>query len=627
MVALLLTAISLSQPSRAADPNPSTDQSKSISIQEQVTAMARIGGAFSPSYSPDGKRIAFLTNISGSPQVWVMAADGGYPQQATAFDDPISAVAWSPIAARLAFSLAPGGGLNTQIYFGNPDGTGIARITPGGEVNSFFEGFADDGRFAYATNERNPAGVDALLYDPASGKSQRIAQIDGLGGVADLSLDGKHALLERLVNRGDNNLYLVELATGNETLLTPHRGPGTFFGAFAADGKAVYLGSNLDRDLSVFGRIDIRDGKPGKFAVLSQREDANLAGLNLDDARANAALTWNVGGRDELSLFELASGKERRIEALPADIINSLAFAPDGRSAVLALVGSALPSDLWRLSLDDLSFTQLTFSPHAGVDLSLVVRPELRSFKAHDGLALSGWLYLPKNYRAPGPIVLSFHGGPEGQERPSFRSDYQALLARGIAVFAPNIRGSSGFGKRFVNLDNGAKRFDANKDIKSAADYVVAAGIADAKRVGIMGGSYGGYATMVGLTDYPETFAAGANLYGIVNFKTFFAHTQPWMAAVSTVEYGDPKTQADLLERLSPLGRIDRITSPTLVLHGANDTNVPVVEAEQVVDNLKRRHIPVEYVLFPDEGHGWRKTPNRIRSTVTIVEFFDRYLN
>jgi dipeptidyl aminopeptidase/acylaminoacyl peptidase len=261
--------------------------------------------------------------------------------------------------------------------------------------------------------------------------------------------------------------------------------------------------------------------------------------------------------------------------------------------------------------------------------LSAASSPTMRNrltYKAHDGLQLSGWLYLPPGFKAPGPVVLSFHGGPEGQERPAFRPDYQALLARGIAVFGPNIRGSSGFGKRFVNLDNGALRVDANKDIKASADFLIKAGIGDAKRLGIMGGSYGGYAVMVALTDYPDTFAAGANLFGIVNFQTFFAHTQPWMAAVSKIEYGDPVRERDMLRKLSPIHRIERIVAPTLVLHGANDTNVPVVEAEQVVEELKRREVPVQYVLFPDEGHGWRKTPNRIRSTVEIVRFFEQYL-
>ncbi len=273
------------------------------------------------------------------------------------------------------------------------------------------------------------------------------------------------------------------------------------------------------------------------------------------------------------------------------------------------------------------SFRQVTRSPHAGVDLTKLVRPELLRFKAHDGLEPSGWLYRPKVGAAPFPTVLSFHGGPEGQERPGFNSTYQALLSRGIAVFAPNVRGSAGFGKKFVNLDNGALRFEGVKDIKACVDAVVKSGAADPKRIGIMGGSYGGYMVMAGLTEYPDLFAAGADLFGIVNFETFFENTEPWMAAISRIEYGDPDKEADLLRRLSPIYKIDRITAPTIVLHGANDTNVPVVEAEQVVDSLKKRGIPVEYVLFPDEGHGWRKTPNRIRSTVEVTRWFEKYLN
>ena len=169
-------------------------------------------------------------------------------------------------------------------------------------------------------------------------------------------------------------------------------------------------------------------------------------------------------------------------------------------------------------------------------------------------------------------------------------------------------------------------RFDAIKDIQACVDYVVKAGIADAKRVGIMGGSYGGYMTMVGVTDFPDDFAAAANLYGIVNFETFFQQTEPWMAAISKIEYGDPDTQVELLRQLSPIHRIDRVKTPTLVLHGVNDTNVPVVEAEQVVESLRKRGIPVEYVLFPDEGHGFYKTQNRIRAAVAIVEWFVQYL-
>ena len=311
---------------------------------------------------------------------------------------------------------------------------------------------------------------------------------------------------------------------------------------------------------------------------------------------------------------------------LPEEIIGGMDFSTDGQRLALVLSGSDAPQDIWVLNLRTQQFTQLTYSPHAGVDLTKLVRPELVRYKSHDGLELSGWLYRPKGATGPGPIVLSFHGGPESQELPSFKSIYQALLAQGIGVFAPNVRGSAGFGKKYVNLDNGALRENAIKDIKASIDYLVKAGVADPKRIGIMGGSYGGYMVMAGLTEYPELFAAGADLFGVVNFKTFFEHTQPWMAAISKVEYGNPDTEADMLYRLSPIHRVDRVTAPTIVLHGANDTNVPVVEAEQVVESLKKRSVPVEYVLFPDEGHGFRKIPNQIRSAVSITSWFVKYL-
>jgi dipeptidyl aminopeptidase/acylaminoacyl peptidase len=223
-------------------------------------------------------------------------------------------------------------------------------------------------------------------------------------------------------------------------------------------------------------------------------------------------------------------------------------------------------------------------------------------------------------------VVFLYHGGPEGESRPALSGDIQALVAAGASVFAPNVRGSTGFGKKFVNLDNGPLRVNAVRDIEDTTNALVKLGYADPRRLGIMGGSYGGYMVMAGVTEYPDMFAAGADLYGVVNFETFFAHTQPWMAAISTVEYGDPVTQKHLLRALSPINRLDRVKTPLIVLHGANDTNVPVVEAEQVVASLKARGVPVQYVRFPDEGHGWRKLANRVTSTEAIVNFFGKHL-
>jgi dipeptidyl aminopeptidase/acylaminoacyl peptidase len=311
---------------------------------------------------------------------------------------------------------------------------------------------------------------------------------------------------------------------------------------------------------------------------------------------------------------------------LPTELITQLVFSKDGRQLAFTATGATAPNDVWLIDCASHWFTQVTRSPHAGIDLAALARPALARFSALDGLELSGWLYRPRGSSAPGAVVLSFHGGPEAQERPGFNSTYQALLAQGISVFAPNVRGSSGFGKTFMNLDNGRLRVNAINDIQACVDYLIRAGVADPQRIGIMGGSYGGYMTMAGLATFPDLFAAGANLFGVVNFETFFAHTEPWMAAISKSEYGDPATELSMLRDLSPIHKVDRVKAATLVLHGANDTNVPVVEAQQVVERLKQNGVPVEYILFPDEGHGFYKTANRIRSSVAVVHWFTRYL-
>jgi dipeptidyl aminopeptidase/acylaminoacyl peptidase len=591
--------------------------------------MAKIGSCWSPTFSPDGGRVAFVSNLGGLPQVWAVGAGGGWPEPVTALDDQVQGVAWSPSGEWLAFSLAPGGGMNTQVYLVRPDGTGLRRITDGGKENNWLGEWTHDGRqLAVASNRRDPQAMDAYLFDLESGELRLAVKNTGIGELTDVSRDGRRGVVWRMASRGDDNLFLVDFQEGREALLTPHEGPGSFEGGrLSPDGRTVYLSSNQDRDLTAFARVRLGEaGEPGPIEVLAERDDAELGGFELSPDGATAALLWNVSGRSELAFLDLAALESAPGPELPAEIAMGGKFSPDGRLLALTLSGSTSPTDVWLLDRRSGSFSQLTHSPHAGVDLGSLVRPELVEFDAHDGLKLSGWLYRPHGFEAPGPVVLSFHGGPEGQETPSFSATYQALLAQGIGVLAPNVRGSSGFGKEFVNLDNGALRVNAVRDIAACVEYVVGAGIAAPGRIGIMGGSYGGYMTMAGLVEYPELFAAGANLFGVVNFETFFEQTEPWMAAISKVEYGDPDTEAEMLRDLSPLHRIDRVKAPTIVLHGANDTNVPVVEAEQVVESLRRRGVPVEYVLFPDEGHGFQKAPNRVRSTVEIVRWFARHL-
>ena len=598
-------------------------------LETEVARMVKIRSCWSPSFSPDGSRIAFVSDLNGVPQVWTVSSNGGWPDLVTALDDQVESVTWSPDGKWLAFGLAPGGGMNQQVYIVGPDGRDLRRLTDGGTDNNWLGDWNHVGdRILIGSSRRTPEAVDAWVYDLAAGEMQLIAENPGIGIATDLSRNGRHVVLWRMKSRSSNDLVLRDLTSGAEHVLTPHEGPGNNSGGFfSPDGKTIWLTSDQGRDRIGFGRVTLDDnGTPSPIEFLAMREDADAQWFVLTRDGKTAALLWNASGRNELERVDLETLKRTLIGGLPGEIVGGLTFSHDGRLLAMSVTGAATPYDIWVLDLGTEEFRRVTRAPHAGVDLASLVRPELMTYDAHDGLELSGWLYRPRGVQGTAAYVLSFHGGPEGQEQPSFSSDYQALLARGIGVFAPNVRGSAGFGKRFVNLDNGELRYDAVRDIESSVKFLVDHEIADPKRVGIMGGSYGGYMTMAGLAWYPELFGAGANLFGVVNFATFFAQTEPWMAAISTIEYGNPETQGDLLRDLSPIHRVDRVVAPTIVLHGANDTNVPVIEAEQVVDSLRARNVPVKYVLFPDEGHGFSKTANRITSTVAIVRWFEEYL-
>jgi dipeptidyl aminopeptidase/acylaminoacyl peptidase len=598
-------------------------------FERTIARMAKIGSCVSPSFSPDGSHLAFVSDLNGLPQVWTVPAKGGWPELVTALEDQVIQALWSPNGEWISFSLAPGGGMNRQVYVIRPDGTDLRLLTEGGKENNWLGRWTHDGqKLCIASNHRNAAAMDAYLVDLHDGEPQMISENQGIGFFTDISLDGEWAILYRMVNRSDDNLYLVQIQSREEVLLTPHEGPGSFtYGRFSPHGKTIYLASNKDREMIAFCQIELdENNQPGPEKVILVREDADLQEFEMTEDGNTVALLWNAAGKSELSFFQLSVREESPAADLPGEIATDLAFSKDGQLLAMGFSGSTLPEDIYVYDLQSDHFYPVTHSPHAGIDLSLLIQPELTTFQAHDNLPLTGWLYQPATGDKPFPTVVSFHGGPEAQERPYFQSLYQALLSQGIALFAPNVRGSEGFGKTFVNLDNGPLRFNAIRDIKSCVDHIVTIGFADPDHIGIMGGSYGGYMTMAGLTEYPELFTAGANQFGIVNFETFFKHTEPWMAEISKIQYGDPEIQADLLRRLSPIHKLDRVTAATIVLHGQNDTNVPVVEAEQVVENLKKRGVNVKYVLFPDEGHGFTKESNRVHAITVIVRWFVEHL-
>ena len=592
----------------------------------RIAALGRVNSASAPSFAPDGRQLTFLSNASGSPQVWVKDIVGGEPRQLTRLADPVGNVFWSPRGDLIAYTVAPGGGLNTQVWVMKADGTAARRLTPGGRDNNGLSGWTHDGTALMVdTNKDHPGARDPALLDVATGRWRILATDKGQNTLADVR--GDEAVVLRVIGRGDGNAYRIDVANGRETLLTPHDGKAeTGWGELSPDGRTVYVASDVGRDRAAFGTVAIdAAGRASPIRYFAKRNDAVAAdGLLSEDGRI-AALAWNVGGRTQMALWDTVTHRTRPLP-LPIDYGSLAAFSRDGRTLAIAGGAANRTSDIYLVDIATGAITRATESRHDGVDLAALVKPKLVSYRGADGVPMSGWLYRPAGTKAPMPLVFNYHGGPEGQAIPSMAPDAQALAMRGIATFAPNVRGSSGFGKAFMAMDDGAKRVDGVRDIKATTDALVAMGIADPKRLGIMGGSYGGYMVMAGVTEYPSMFAAAADLFGVVNFETFFRETEPWMAAISTTEYGDPRTQAAMLRDLSPIHKIDRVTTPLFVLHGANDTNVPVVEARQIVDSLKVRGVPVRFTLFPDEGHGWRKIANRVRSTAQITDFFDQYL-
>jgi dipeptidyl aminopeptidase/acylaminoacyl peptidase len=361
---------------------------------------------------------------------------------------------------------------------------------------------------------------------------------------------------------------------------------------------------------------------------VAQRPDDDLDIVAFDPAGARATLVWNVDGRSEAELLDLRSGRVEPLVDAGGEVVTGVGFTRDGRALLVASESSTVAPRIERLALGGYSdpTPMLPALPDESSDDGDLVAPTLHDFRGADGLRLTGWLFRPRAALGALPTLVWLHGGPEAQERPTFQPLFQALLAAGIAVFAPNVRGSGGYGRSFATADDHERRFDAITDVRAAVDFLVSAGLADPARVGVAGRSYGGYLTLAALAWFPDLFRVGVDVCGIADFATFYAHTEPWIAAAATTKYGDPVADAALLHELSPLHRADRIVAPLLVVHGAHDTNVPLIEAEQILAALRERGAAPGFLLFPDEGHEVRGTTNVAVFVREVVRWVSAHL-
>jgi dipeptidyl aminopeptidase/acylaminoacyl peptidase len=355
------------------------------------------------------------------------------------------------------------------------------------------------------------------------------------------------------------------------------------------------------------------------------RADADLDGYGLRPDGTVLAV-WNAGGVTELALHALADGALVRRVPLPDAVLPGWSLTPDGRTMVAELTGPTTPRALWRVDLDGPARPARLPGSARRPPVRRMAAPERYDYRAPDGMPLSGWLYTPRDAHAPNRTVVSFHGGPEGQERPSYNPLAQSLVAAGFTVFAPNVRGSGGFGRAFMTSDDGAARESSFEDVRTTVDELVTAGIAAPGRIGAHGWSYGGYLALVALTRWPLLFAAGATLAGMSDLRTFFAGTEPWMAAASVTEYGDPVADREMLAAISPMAALDRVTAPLLLVHGDRDTNVPVAESVQAHRELTARGAACELLLLPGEGHTVVGRDHLVELSGRVTAWFDRWL-
>ena len=369
------------------------------------------------------------------------------------------------------------------------------------------------------------------------------------------------------------------------------------------------------------------DGRRGHVGVLARRDDAELESVDADQEGRNLLLVWNVGGTSEVELLGRGGRDRKPVPGLPGTVVHDGVVSRDGSCAVLAVESPTGPARLYELALDSGVWTPVTERSFDGAGLTT---PTLERFQSHDGLELQGYLYpafpgatddpLPNDLP---PAVIYLHGGPEAQERPGFQPLHQLLAAAGFTVFAPNIRGSSGFGRTFVHADDRYGRMDAIADIAACARFLVEGRRADPRRIAVVGRSYGGYATLMALAHYPQTFAAGVDICGMSDLLTFYRDSEPWIARAAVSKYGDPERDAWLLARLSPLRVVQDITSPLLVVHGELDTNVPINEARQMVAALRELGRPVEYLELEGEGHEYRRVSTRRRLLRSVLAFLE----
>jgi dipeptidyl aminopeptidase/acylaminoacyl peptidase len=601
-----------------------------------AAAAARYGEVRSASlwdWHPTRHEILIGTRFADAVQLHRVRQPMGARTQLTFYPDPVAAARYEPTRGDyVVFMKDVGGGEFYQLYRYDLATGDVTLLTDGSSRNLLGEFSHRGDRLAYTSTRRTGNDTDIWLIDPRDKSTDRLlAQVRGGGwDVLDWSPDDRTILVGEGISVNESYLWLLDVASGAMTPLIG-RTPGGekvaySAGRFSKDGRGVYVAT--DRG-SEFQRLAYVDLATKQHTALTPRLNWDVDELALSDDGRLLAFVTNEDGRSALHVMDTRTRAERRLPALPPGVIFGLRWHKDSRTLGVALNSARSPSDVYAVDVPTGRLTRWTESETGGLPASAFAEPELVHWTTFDGRTLSGFLYKPPpRFTGRRPVIVSIHGGPEGQSRPVFlgRNNYY-LNELGVAILYPNVRGSTGYGKTFVALDNGVRREGSYKDIGALLDWIGARPDLDATRVMVTGGSYGGHMTLVVATRYNDKICCSVDVVGISNLATFLQNTSGYRRDLRRAEYGDERdsTVRAFMERTAPLNVASNITKPLFVVQGKNDPRVPISEAEQMVATVRKNGTPVWYLVATDEGHGFQKKRNvdfQFYSTIRFVQEF-----
>jgi dipeptidyl aminopeptidase/acylaminoacyl peptidase len=638
MVAIMSTIAfpqTLPLPQAITDPKqltskPNAQVERTLTIEKLYMTRA-VGDT---TWSPDGRTIAFISNMSGRNNVWLLPADGGWPTQLTVSDQRQSSPAWSPDGKWIAYQSDYDGDEQWDIFLVSPKTGQIVNLTNTREIAEQSPVWSPDGRYlAYLVKPKTSSTHEIDVYDTLMREVKHLTTgtPKDRGNYGQVwSKDGKWIAYTQTQAKGtDSNIFVAEVGTGKTTLLTEHRGENLYtVNDFSPDGTHLLITSNAGNGYENVGLLDIASRKVEWLT----RDKWEISGGNFSPDGKTVTWTANVDGNTDIFLHQRATGKTTSL-SLPKGVNylggSQSAFSRDGTKLLYYHNGPSAPSDVWVYSMATGKSQQVTHSLMAGVRSEDMVEPYLVHYPSRDGKwTISAFVYVPYNAPRNGQhaAIVYVHGGPTSQTHNSFNRFIQYVVNKGYFVIAPNYRGSTGYGKEFQN----ANLFDMGggdlQDVLAAADWMKQTGYPDPKKLILMGGSYGGYMTMMGVTKAPDVWAAGVPIVPFVNWFTEIQNEDPVLQQSDLATMGDPEKNKALYEDRSPINFINQVKAPLLLLAGGHDPRCPKSETQQVVDAIKKRGGVIESKVYENEGHGFAKVENQIDAYKRVADFLQAHV-